>query len=114
MIDPELDGQLHFLRGAFRERKVTLKQISSGTGVHVSQVSRILAGKVRRASTNVRKICKFASLMSEGAESSNGFELLLETLKAAWDGTPSGAKALGNILLAVRCYRQGSIDVARM
>lgn len=41
-------------------RKISQKKIAADTGVHQSQISRILSGQVKRASRNVQTLCNYA------------------------------------------------------
>ncbi len=113
MIDSETNDALDFLRDAFRSRRVSLKDIGGRTGVHVSQVSRILSGDIRRVSVNVKKICKFANELSVGMRPKRDLNYLIETLKIVWDGTPEGAEALCGLLLAAHRFRHESTGLER-
>lgn len=44
-------------------REITQKGLEMATGVHQSQISRILSGKVHRVSKNVVKLCKYAETL---------------------------------------------------
>jgi len=55
------------LSGFLKSNKIRQKEVADATGVHQSQISRIISGHVRRASPNVLKLCRYAdSLGSQG------------------------------------------------
>lgn len=59
-VDPEYRFLLRLLADRVLSGELLQTQIAEATGVHQSQVSRILAGEARRASKNVLRLCKFA------------------------------------------------------
>lgn len=105
MLEPQQTQLLSTLRSAVKAKSIGLKQISDATGVHVSQVSRILAGHVKRASPNVEKICNFAKQGQLQQPSSSNEDLLRVAVNRLWDGTPEHALALSNLLDAVNSYQ---------
>jgi len=100
-LDTASQRLLEALKASVKSRQIGLKHISSTTGVHISQVSRILSGKVKRASPNVEKICKFAELADLPQGSIESEELLWKAVKEVWDGTNEHAVALTNFLAAI-------------
>lgn len=105
MLNPQQIQLLFALRSAVKARNIGLRQISDATGVHVSQVSRILAGHVKRASPNVEKICNFAKLGQLQQSSTSNEDLLRVAVNSLWDGTPEHALALSNLLGAINSYQ---------
>lgn len=104
-LDTASQHYLETLRLSVKSRQIGLKHISDATGVHISQVSRILSGKVKRASPNFEKICKFARLADLQQGSSGSEELLWKAVKDVWDGTNEHAVALMNFLDAIGRYQ---------
>lgn len=100
-LDTASQHHLETLKASVKARRVGLKHISDATGVHISQVSRILSGKVKRASPNVEKICKFAELADLPQDSIASEELLWKAVKDVWDGTNEHAIALMSFLAAI-------------
>ncbi len=96
---------LEALKASVTSRQIGLKHISDATGVHISQVSRILSGKVKRVSPNVEKICKFAELADLPQSSIGSEELLWKAVKEIWDGTNEHAAALKSFLAAIGRYQ---------
>lgn len=105
MLKPQQTQLLSTLKLAVNGRNIGLRQISDSTGVHVSQVSRILAGQVKRASPNVEKICNFAKSAKFQPSSSSDEELLRAEIHRLWDGTPEHALALSKLLGAIGSYQ---------
>lgn len=103
----DIDSQHHLetLKASVKSRRIGLKRISDATGVHISQVSRILSGKVKRASPNVEKICKFAKLADLHSPPIESEELLWKAVKNVWDGTSEHAEALMNFMAAIGRYQ---------
>ena len=59
-MEPEYRFLLRLLADRVLSGELSQIQVAEATGVHQSQVSRILAGEARRASKNVLRLCKFA------------------------------------------------------
>ena len=105
MLDPQQIRLLSALKSAVKSRNIGLRQISDATCVHVSQVSRILSGQVKRSSPNVGKICNFAKLGQFQQPSTNDEELLRAEINRLWDGTPEHAIALSKLLGAISSFQ---------
>ena len=54
---------LRLLAGYVERKQITQQELALATGVHQSQVSRILAGRARRPSQNLLKLCKYAETL---------------------------------------------------
>lgn len=52
--------ELISLASRMAKREVTQQAIAAATGIHQSQISRILAGKSKRKSSNVERLCRYA------------------------------------------------------
>lgn len=104
-LDTANQHHLDALRASVDARNIGLKHISEATGVHISQVSRILSGKIKRGSKNVEKICKFAEIADLQQNSTGSEELLFKAVKEVWDGTNEHAIALVNFLAAINRYQ---------
>ena len=86
--------------------RISTVQIAADTGIHQSQVSRLLRGQFRRLSPNVR------ALLAYGAkpERRMALERRREAAKASviraalrtWDSTSEGARALIRLLRSVQ------------
>jgi transcriptional regulator with XRE-family HTH domain len=68
MLLSEQVGQLALLSKYLSKKQLTQIELARATGVHQSQISRILAGNVRRASKNVIKLCRYAESLPAAVE----------------------------------------------
>jgi len=85
-----------------RQGSLTQQQISDATGVDQSQVSRILAGNMRRVSENVEKLCNYAKTLDTPYErDEQSKQDLIKALLQLWDGTPVHAITLKQLLHAI-------------
>jgi len=111
---PDQEGLLSWLSAEVRARRLSQPEIAAASGVHQSQISRILAGKARRESANVRKLCRYATSLRQaaGARKLVGPETRIAIDRAVmrlWDGSSEHAGALVDLLEAVeRVQRIGN------
>lgn len=111
---PDQEGLLSWLTAEVRARRLSQIEIATASGVHQSQISRILAGKARRASANVRKLCKYATSLRQGASAQtlagpDSKVAIDHAVMRVWDGSSEHASALVELLEAVdRVQRIGS------
>jgi hypothetical protein len=92
-------------------RRTSTVQIAADTGIHQSQVSRLLRGHFRRISPNVRALLAYAAKPKprRGAEPAEAAKAAV--IKAAlrtWDATPEGAQALVRLLRSVQEIKRGA------
>lgn len=105
----EVIASLQKLRLLVKSRVLTQADIALATNVDQSQVSRILAGQIRRVSANVLELCKFANSYDAGVHhdpSQN--EVLIGALRAVWDGSSAHAEAIASVLLSLRKFKEVS------
>jgi transcriptional regulator with XRE-family HTH domain len=105
--------QIQFLNYAVKSKNITLKLISDSTGVHISQVSRIITGKSKRLSPNVDKICKFANKLSSPISPQESEKILYESILGIWDGTSEHALALKALLQEIGRYQKAATSAAQ-
>jgi transcriptional regulator with XRE-family HTH domain len=102
------------LGGLVRAGKLTQTEIQARTGVHQSQVSRILSGKAKRTSPNVDALCKYAHTFAfaEPQPASVDANALQELVLKIWNGKNDHAQAIREVLLALdhlqRCVVSGT------
>lgn len=106
-LPPDIQSALEKLRLLVVSRTTSQTEISLATGVDQSQISRILAGRIRRVSGNVIALCKFAN----NADASRGRDpsesaVLMSALRSVWDGTPAHAEAIASVLLSLRKFKE--------
>lgn len=98
------------IRAGMAVRRLSLSEISHGSGVDQSQVSRILSGKFTRLSQNIMQICKYLDMDVLGfvgpAEADEiARRRIASSALALWDGTPQGAEILVTILNGMAAMR---------
>ena len=102
----DIQNALSRLRQAINVGLVSQSDISRATGVHQSQVSRILAGTSRRVSPNLLLLCKFANEMERFTNTNPASNhLLMDALRAVWDGSEAHAEAIAGLLLTLKRFR---------
>lgn len=75
-------------------------ELSRKTGIPQSTLSRALDNPVRISETH-RKICKFANISLEGADSTvRTQQALIAAVLSVWDGTPEHAQSIARLLSA--------------
>lgn len=105
-LPSDQEGVLSWLAAEVRARRFSQLEIASACGVHQSQISRILSGKAKRESANVRKLCKYATSLRQGADALTptvtGSRVAIDqAMMRVWDGTSEHACALVELLEAV-------------
>lgn len=102
-IESETQRLLSLLAKKVESRDVSQSELSLATGVHQSQISRILSGNVERTSKNVQKLCNYANTHFNADERDReGIEQALkQKLLDLWDGSEPHAGALQDLLSAI-------------
>ena len=105
-IDANQRDLLAWLAQLVRTRMLTQQELAAASGVHQSQVSRILAGSVKRPSRNIDRLCNYAkSRRRPGRADRRGSaalpQVLAGVLSRVWDGSEEHAHALVDLLEAV-------------
>jgi hypothetical protein len=87
-------------------------QLAADSGIHQSQVSRLVRGKFYRLSRNVQRLLAYAERPGGRAAARQRSEAAkASVIRAAlrtWDATPEGAQALVRLLRSVQDLRRGS------
>ena len=90
--------------------QVPTVQAAAATGIHQSQVSRLVRGQFTRVSPNVRALLDYAAGGARPGptrEAAPGKEAVIREALKTWDSTPQGARALVRLLRSVREVRAG-------
>ena len=96
---------LQMLSRAILNGSVTQSAIALSTGVDQSQISRILAGQVKRESENVLALCKYAEeIHNARTVDPCHSELLMGALREVWDGSPEHAKAIAGVIRSLSVF----------
>lgn len=105
VLSAEQMSWLRLLSEQIAARSVTQSEISSVTGVHQSQISRILAGQLSRASRNVQKLCEYAKTLPKQAPDRSAEELAGALREFLGSATTEEA-AIADLLKSLRAWRQ--------
>lgn len=88
------------IRKARKLSGLTQTEIARETGIHQSQVSRIMNGDFTRVTAkSVRRLCEFAHIRTE-ADDLSLTSTLQNTLRGIWDGSKAQERAIVNLLRA--------------
>ena len=103
----DLNQDLDQLRALIAAKLTSQSDIAMKTGIDQSQISRILAGQVKRASKNVRELCKFAKTFDSMAENDpSRSAVLMSAMRAVWDGSNAHAEAIASVVLCLRKFKE--------
>lgn len=89
--------------------RVSTVRIAADTGIHQSQVSRLLRGQFHRLSRNVRLLLAYGRKPGRAPAPRRAEAAKASVIKAAlrtWDATPEGAQALVRLLRSVQDLRR--------
>lgn len=90
------------IRAYMKAEKLTQKSLGAATGVHQSQISRILQGDCRKVGKNLNKICKYANIETSIPDSPpEQSTALMAALRDTWNGSEQHAKQLAQLIRKV-------------
>lgn len=79
------------------------QQLATATGVHQSQISRMLSGSTKRVSKNLRKVSEYLENLHGGyANKSEIPQVLKDAIQFSWDGTPGHAEVLARVIISLK------------
>ena len=87
-------------------RRASTVDIAARTGIHQSQVSRLLRGQFRRVSPNVRRLLDYKPEVKKRTPSTEAEQAVIRAALRTWDATPEGARALVRLLRSVEGLRR--------
>ena len=87
-------------------RRAQTVELAARTGIHQSQVSRLLRGQFRRLSPNVRKLLECKPDAKKKASDTGARQAVIRAALRTWDSTPEGARALVRLLRSVEGLRR--------
>ena len=107
-------NEIKMLAERVRNGDIRQIDIATATGVDQSQVSRILAGNIKRLSKNVQKVCNYAKTVApQSSCQTNRSHSLTDKLLSIWDGSENHASALQELLAAVEHIQNASRNSRR-
>ena len=117
MIRPYQKARINRAAIACRALRISQVEIAYAVGASQGQVSRILTGKVQRASRLFEEVCLYVERRHTGitTEAVCSNTELVEALRATWDGSAAHAKSLATVirsLAGLGTPRAGSSDPA--
>jgi transcriptional regulator with XRE-family HTH domain len=92
-------------------RRLSTVRLAADTGIHQSQVSRLLRGQFHRLSRNVLLLLAYAGTQRRAPAPRRAAAAKAAVIRAAlrtWDTTPEGAQALVRLLRSVQDLRRGA------
>lgn len=94
--------------------RVPTVKVAADTGIHQSQVSRLLRGQFKRLSPNVLKLLEYAKkpqrYATKEADQEAAKNAVVRAALRTWDSTPRGAQALVRLLRSVEKLRTAGPD----
>lgn len=95
---------LEELRVLFRVAGISQSDLAIATGIHQSQISRILSGRSGGSSESMHRLCTFllATSTASPADRVIGSRELIEALAYTWDGSSGQEKALASVIRSLR------------
>lgn len=87
------------LRQYIKSTGCTQSDLSAETGIHQSQLSRILGGEARRLSKNLMALCKYANISVEMKDPQpEANPDLMQALRETWNGSERHAQQLAMLI----------------
>lgn len=79
------------------------QELATATGVHQSQISRMLSGSAKRVSKNLVKVVEYLESLHGGyANKSEIPRVLKDAIQFSWDGTPGHAEVLARVIISLK------------
>jgi DNA-binding Xre family transcriptional regulator len=106
MLNTECSASLKRLSQGLANKEITQKDLELATGVHQSQISRIMSGKVCRVSKNVMKLCRYAeSLGPVSFDQAVGADNIARALKPLLNKSVAEDHALLGLVESLLAWR---------
>jgi transcriptional regulator with XRE-family HTH domain len=100
--DPNLNDRIEWLRATINSSNLSQEALSEATGIHQSQISRVLSGQIRRLSKNVILLCKYVENLHKTEKSDKKVPpILINALLHTWDGSGEHAEAIAKVILSL-------------
>ena len=97
-----LNKQIQQLNFAIESGNLTQSIISIATGVHQSQISRILSGHAKTTSKNFIKLCKYSDNLHNNNLNNRIIDPLIgKAIAQVWDGSTEHAEAIAKVIFSL-------------
>ena len=107
MLHPDQLLLIHLLAQQVSAGVLTQIALADATGVHQSQISRILSGNVRRASKNVLKLCNYAkNIQARKIGRADVSDEILEAVSKLVGNNRAEDRALAQLVASLRDWRK--------
>ena len=112
MQDSVKSGEIPLAKKRLRSlsRRFPTVKLAADTGIHQSQVSRLLRGHFKRLSPNVLTLLQYARkpqrYTTQDADHDAAKKAVVRAALRTWDSTPKGAKSLVRLLRSVERLRK--------
>lgn len=97
---------LRELRRRLKERGWSLTRLARTTGVHQSQLSRILSGDFKSFSSNVMQICKVLDLGATPSGAERDRKAIVDSALGIWDGSTKDREDVVRLLNQIAKMRR--------
>lgn len=98
----DIQERIEWLNATFDSARLSQEAVANATGIHQSQISRILSGQVKRLSKNVISLCKYADDLHNKHKSPKRIPSVLHhALLNTWDGSAEHAEAIAKVILSL-------------
>ena len=104
-LTPAQQTMINVLRDLVSSSTTTQSEVSRVTGVHQSQISRILSGNMRRSSKNVQKLCKYAESVASSSSPRESEARVASVLANMTVSSPEEFLALENLVVSLERWR---------
>jgi transcriptional regulator with XRE-family HTH domain len=95
-------------RKRLKERGWNLTDLARTTGVHQSQLSRILSGDFKSFSSAVMQICKALDLGATPSEADRDRKAIVDSALAIWDGSTKDREDVVQLLKQIAKIRKST------
>lgn len=110
MDELEVKAQCYRIATRAKEIGLSQSQLASAINSDQSQISRVLAGKIKRPTRVFQELCIYVLKGNQGIDPClvRESEVLVNALASVWDGTSSHASALANVIKALGAFRSNT------
>jgi transcriptional regulator with XRE-family HTH domain len=106
MLTKNQSELIQLLADCLDKKELTQQGLSQATGVHQSQVSRILAGHARRPSRNLLKLCKYAENLRVPGGAAEGRDAeIVGAIRSLLGNGSAEDQRLRDVVISLKAWR---------